>query len=161
MLHPTRPQAPMTCFGVCTKRQKQLEYEERIINVDHGSFCPLVFSTNGAVGLLCPLFEETCRSAHRKPTRHVFYYNGLDKVLSVVCPPSQFNHVHPWFSFSIQKAKHKLLLGETGLHCGDSVTICSLLTPSSLITKHFYLQILCHFFNRTTFKPETLTYTYH
>ena len=38
------------------ERKKQLEYEERITNVDHGSFCPLVFSTTGAVGPLCARF---------------------------------------------------------------------------------------------------------
>ena len=30
--------------------------EERIINVDHGSFCPLVFSTSGAAGRLATRF---------------------------------------------------------------------------------------------------------
>ena len=34
------------------ERKKQLEYEERVTNVDHGSFCLLVFSTTGAVGPL-------------------------------------------------------------------------------------------------------------
>ena len=38
------------------ERRKQLEYEERIVNVDHGSFCPLVFSMSGAVGPLCSIF---------------------------------------------------------------------------------------------------------
>ena len=38
------------------QRAKQLEYEERIINVDHGSFCPLVFATSGATGPLCDRF---------------------------------------------------------------------------------------------------------
>ena len=32
-----------------TRTFKQLQYEERIVNVDHGSFCPLVFSTSGAI----------------------------------------------------------------------------------------------------------------
>ena len=40
------------------ERQKQLEYEERIVNVEHGSFCPLVFTTNGAVGPLCNRFLQ-------------------------------------------------------------------------------------------------------
>ena len=38
------------------ERQKQLEYEERVTNVDHGSFCPLVFATTGAAGPLCDRF---------------------------------------------------------------------------------------------------------
>ena len=38
------------------ERQKRLEYEERICNVDHGSFCPVVFSTTGATAPLCNRF---------------------------------------------------------------------------------------------------------
>ena len=38
------------------ERLKQLEYEERIVNVDRGSFCPLVFSTSGAIAPLCTRF---------------------------------------------------------------------------------------------------------
>ena len=38
------------------ERLKRLEYEERIINVEHGSFCPLVFSTPGAPGHLATRF---------------------------------------------------------------------------------------------------------
>ena len=40
------------------ERSKQLEYEERVINVDHRSFCPLVFSTTGAVGPMCDRFLQ-------------------------------------------------------------------------------------------------------
>ena len=48
----------MTFLEACEHHQrlKQLEYEERVINVDHGSFCPLVFSTSGAIGPLCTRF---------------------------------------------------------------------------------------------------------
>ena len=42
----------------CHKRRKQLEYEERIVNVDHSSFIPLVFKTNGAAGPLCNCFLQ-------------------------------------------------------------------------------------------------------
>ena len=38
------------------ERQKKLEYEERIVNIDRGSFCPLVFSTTGATGAICDRF---------------------------------------------------------------------------------------------------------
>ena len=48
----------MTFLEACEHHQrlKQLEYEERVINVDHDSFCPLVFSTSGAIGPLCTRF---------------------------------------------------------------------------------------------------------
>ena len=38
------------------ERLKQLVYEDRIVNVDRGSFCPLVFSTSGAISPLCDRF---------------------------------------------------------------------------------------------------------
>ena len=38
------------------ERSKCLQYEERIINIDHGSFCPLIFSTTGAAGPRCDRF---------------------------------------------------------------------------------------------------------
>ena len=41
------------------ERRKQLEYEERILNVDRGSFCPLVFATTGAAGPLCDRFLKS------------------------------------------------------------------------------------------------------
>ena len=40
------------------KHLKRLEYEEQIVNVDRGSFCPLVFSAFGAVGPLCDRFLQ-------------------------------------------------------------------------------------------------------
>ena len=40
------------------ERLKRSEYAERVINVDHGSFCPLVFSTTGATGQLCDRFVK-------------------------------------------------------------------------------------------------------
>ena len=50
-----RPISPDELFRQ-HERRKQLEYEERIVNVDRGSFCPLVFSTTGAAGPLCDRF---------------------------------------------------------------------------------------------------------
>ena len=41
------------------ERIKQLEYEDsekRIVNIDRGSFCPLVFSTSGAIAPLSTRF---------------------------------------------------------------------------------------------------------
>ena len=44
------------------ERQKQLQYEERVTNVKHGSFCPLVFSTTGTAGPLCDRFLKRLAS---------------------------------------------------------------------------------------------------
>ena len=49
------------------ERRKKLEYEERILNVDHGFFCPLVFSTTGAAG---PLFDRFLCRLVSKLTEH-------------------------------------------------------------------------------------------
>ena len=55
IFHPNAPSNRTKAFLEAAEhheRLKQLEYEERIINVDHGSFCPLVFATSGATGRL-------------------------------------------------------------------------------------------------------------
>ena len=38
--------------------RKRLEYEERIVNVDHGSFTPLVFSSTGSAGPMADTFLQ-------------------------------------------------------------------------------------------------------
>ncbi|MCP4456567.1 MAG: hypothetical protein GY816_00845 [Cytophagales bacterium] len=35
------------------EQEKKSKYEERILEVEKGSFCPLVYSTTGGVGHLC------------------------------------------------------------------------------------------------------------
>ena len=40
------------------EQQKKLEYNERIVNVDRGTFCPLVFTTAGAVSPECAEFLQ-------------------------------------------------------------------------------------------------------
>ena len=39
-------------------QQKKLEYNERIVNVDRGTFCPLVFTTAGAASPECVKFLQ-------------------------------------------------------------------------------------------------------
>ena len=40
------------------EQHKRLEYEERIVNIERGSFCPLVFTTTGTPGPLCERFMK-------------------------------------------------------------------------------------------------------
>ena len=40
------------------EQQKKLEYNERIVNVDRGTFCPLVFTTAGAASPECAKFLQ-------------------------------------------------------------------------------------------------------
>ena len=44
------------------ENRKRLEYAERIINVEHGSFTPLVFSTTGACGPAADTFLKRLAS---------------------------------------------------------------------------------------------------
>ena len=68
------------------ERLKQLEYEERIVNVDRGSFCPLVFSTSGAIAPLCTRFLK--RLAGKIAKYPVSVLAGTSQVdFEVDCPP--------------------------------------------------------------------------
>lgn len=40
-----------SCFR-CEENARKRKYEQRIIEVEHGSFMPLVFSTSGGIGNL-------------------------------------------------------------------------------------------------------------
>ena len=50
------------------ERHKQLQFEERVINMEHGSFCPLVFSTTGTAGPLCDRFLKRLASLLTRKT---------------------------------------------------------------------------------------------
>ena len=54
--HPNAPSnrsIPLNKLYVKHKTEKKVKYEERITQVEKGSFCPLIFSTSGGVGPLC------------------------------------------------------------------------------------------------------------
>ena len=53
---PSYADKPIADLFRSQERQKKLKYEERIINVEHASFCPLIFSTTGAAGPSCTRF---------------------------------------------------------------------------------------------------------
>ena len=44
---------------VDTEEAKKLEYLERVLEVEHGSFTPLIFGTNGGFGEECKQFLST------------------------------------------------------------------------------------------------------
>lgn len=65
IFHPNAPsyiKVPLVELFGRHEQQKRLEYEERVCNVDHGSFSPLVFSTTGAAGPLCDRFIKRLAS---------------------------------------------------------------------------------------------------
>ena len=54
--HPNAPSnrtIPLPKLYIKHETEKKVKYEERIIQVEKGSFCPLIFSTSGGVGPLC------------------------------------------------------------------------------------------------------------
>ena len=54
--HPNAPSnrsIPPNKLYVRHEMEKKVKYEERIIQIEKGSFCPLIFSTSGGVGPLC------------------------------------------------------------------------------------------------------------
>ena len=55
-----------------TRTFKQLQYEERIVNVDRGSFCPLVFSTSGAIAPPSTRFFQRQMLQHRHRHKYDF-----------------------------------------------------------------------------------------
>ena len=56
--HPPTNPGPLQVCSRHTKPGKRLEYEERIVNVDHGSFTPLVFSSTGSAGPMADTFLQ-------------------------------------------------------------------------------------------------------
>ena len=60
------------------EQQKKLEYNERIVNVDRGTFCPLVFTTAGAASPECEKFlQRLCgmlASLDRMPYGQTVWY---------------------------------------------------------------------------------------
>ena len=56
--HPPTNTGPLQVCSRHTKPRKRLEYEERIVNVDHGSFTPLVFSSTGSAGPMADTFLQ-------------------------------------------------------------------------------------------------------
>ena len=40
------------------EKEKKREYNRRIMNTEHGTFTPLVFSVNGVLGKECSMFHK-------------------------------------------------------------------------------------------------------
>ena len=75
---------------------KHLEYEERIVNVDRGSFCMLVFSTSGAVGRLCDRFLKRLARIISDLDRETIPVqgHGLHLVQDFICTSADCVDVH-------------------------------------------------------------------
>ena len=67
--------SPLKACHRRNKMEKRRHYEERIRNVDHGTFTPLVFTTSGGTGPAASIFFKRLASMlaakHQKPYAHV------------------------------------------------------------------------------------------
>ena len=52
--------------------EKKRRYDQRVIEVEHGTFTPLIFDTNGAMGTECSAFHTIlAKKLHRRPTKSI------------------------------------------------------------------------------------------
>ncbi len=58
------------------EEQKKQKYNQRVINVEKGTFCPLVYSTSGGTGLEC--------SNHHKRVAHAIAMKRNEKYSDVI-----------------------------------------------------------------------------
>ena len=73
--HPNAPSnrsIPLNKLYVKHETEKKVKYEDRIIQVEKGSFCPLIFSTSGGVGPLCDNLHKRLASiiANKRKERY-------------------------------------------------------------------------------------------
>ena len=73
--HPNAPSnrsIPLNKLYVKHETEKKVKYEDRIVQVEKGSFCPLVFSTSGGVGPLCDTLHKRLASiiAHKRKEKY-------------------------------------------------------------------------------------------
>ena len=62
----------------CYKREKKkLTYEQRILDVEHGTFTPLVFNTSGGVGAYLDILCPSCPPPIHQMTDQICNNNGL------------------------------------------------------------------------------------
>ena len=60
------------CFAK-NEKEKKLNYNDRVINVDNGSFTPLIFSIHGGMARECNTFY----SRYRKQEERTFFDHSL------------------------------------------------------------------------------------
>ena len=52
--------------------EKKRSYNQRVIEIEHGTFTPLIFGTNGAMGTDCSAFHKIlAKKLHRRPTKSI------------------------------------------------------------------------------------------
>ena len=69
---PSNRSIPLNKLYVKHETEKKVKYEDRIVQVEKESFCPLVFSTSDRVGPLCANLHKRLASiiAHKRKAKH-------------------------------------------------------------------------------------------
>ena len=84
-------------FCRCLQEQaKKREYSQRVCEVEHGVFTPLVLSSNGGMGKEATTFYKRLADmiAQKKPP--LLNGNGMAEVQDILCHAQMLNHVHLW-----------------------------------------------------------------
>ena len=79
------------------ENEKKRAYVERICEVEHGSFTPLVFSSTGSTGLEATTFYKQLASLLAKNYRELQQTDATDSMPSELCLASIIYTLHSWY----------------------------------------------------------------
>ena len=113
-----RSRSLMTCYRA-NEEIKKRKYDQRIREVEHASFSPLIFSTSGGFGPISLLFIKKLSHLHAEKFQRPY---------SVVV-----NYIRCRYSFSILKSALRCLRGSRSKpHHIDSVDFCRVISDARL-----------------------------
>ena len=98
VFHPNSPSNSMGSISAAYKKHEDVKkwaYGQRVREIEHGVFTPLVFSTTGEMG------QEATKVggyAHPKTTEAILRHHQLAEVQAILCRCPIIHHVHPWNS---------------------------------------------------------------
>ena len=100
----------VTSFPSLYRRQeneKRRAYWQRILEVEHGSFTPLVFSATGSIGpAAMVMYTGDWQVSWQKTQRTIYILNGprMDSLYSELCPSSNSHPVYLRCTLSLTQA---------------------------------------------------------
>ena len=113
-----RSRSLMACYRA-NEEIKKRKYDQRIREVEHASFSPLIFSTSGGFGPISSLFIKRLSHLHAEKFQRPY---------SIVV-----NYIRCRYSFSILKSALRCLRGSRSKpHHIDSVDFCRVISDARL-----------------------------
>ena len=77
------------------EQEKRQEYDQRIHEIEHGSFAPLIFAASGGMGALYHhSLQEACLSVGQQERSHVLDNHAVAPLPTVFQPPKISHHSH-------------------------------------------------------------------